>query len=260
METTEIQRQLDNQRNRALRFKSGLLFQKALEKFDSSPSDEGVKSKQDPQKTGDYYLTDDAALIRFLKTVERNQPPSLYQRLLDADVERKGGLRNSQFTGILNDLQMTPQDAMSLQRIAGFSSGQKIVKIDDFINTIKDRKTIRQDVEVKTFKRVQKAIRKEGWTIKEAFDVFDIDQNNYIDYQEMIDGFKKLKVHVPNQHLKSIFAILDEDSNGKISLKEFQARLDPQYAEDDDQDENKDQSEDQFDESYYKQKVSKIST
>ena len=188
-------------------------------------------------------------------TVERNQPPSLYQRLLDADVERKGGLKNSQFTSILNDLQITPQDSLSLQRIAGFSSGQKVVQIDDFIKTIKERKTVRQDIEIKTFKKVQKAIRKEGWTIKEAFDVFDIDKNNYIDYQEMIDGFKKLKVHVPNQHLKSIFAILDEDGSGSISLQEFQARLDPTLEDKEDALADENESEEQYDEEYYKLKV-----
>lgn len=227
METTEMQRQLDNQRNRALRFKAGLMFQRALEKLDKSAADTPAASKkQDPRKTGDYYLTDDAALIRFLIAVERNQPPSLYQRLLDADLEKTGDLRKSQFTGILTDLKLTPQDVMSMQRIAGFDSGQKSIKIEDFIKIIKERRTIRQEIEVETFTKVQKVIKKEGWSIAEAFEVFDTDKNDYVDYQELVEGFKKLKIQVPSKHLKSIFAILDEDGNGRISLSEFQRKLD----------------------------------
>lgn len=61
--------------------------------------------------------------------------------------------------------------------------------------------------------------------------MFDVDQNGYIDYQELLDGFKKLKIHVPNKHLKSVFSILDEDSNGKISLEEFKSFLSSAPAE-----------------------------
>ena len=194
---------------------------------------EGIKSSKpipkkskDPRNTGDYYLTDDGALIRFLNIVERNQPPSLYQRLLDADVQNTGDLSKSQFSSIMADLNMTPQDTMSLQRIAGFSNSQKSVLIDDFISVIKTRGKLRQEIEVDTFKKIQKSIRKEGWTIQEAFDVFDIDNNDEIDYQEMVTGFRKLKVNIQNKHLKSVFAILDEDSNGTVSLQEFKNKLD----------------------------------
>ena len=226
METNEKQRQLDNQRNSALRFRSGMLFQKALEKLDKGKSDDTPKPKsKDPVKSGEYYLTDDQALIRFLNTVERNQPPSLYQRLLDADNKKTGSLKKSQFTGILKDLHVTPQDVMSLQRIAGYSSGKKAVEIDEFVTIIKQRGKTRQRVEDDTFRRIQKCIRKEGWSIKETFEIFDKDGNNYIDFQEMCDGFKQLKIHVPNKHLKSVFAILDDDSNGQVSLKEFKTKI-----------------------------------
>ena len=229
MGNNERQRELDGQRDKALRFRSGLLFQRALDKLkidEKEPEKSHKKSKiKDAVKTGDYYLTDDRALIRFLNIVERNDK-SLYQRLLDADVEKTGTLRKSQFTNMLNDLKITPQDVMSLQRIAGFSTGLKHIQIDEFIKIIKERGKIRQKVEDETFRKVQKAIRKEGWSIKETFEIFDIDNNNKLDYQEMVDGFKKLKIHVPNKHLKSIFAILDEDGNGSVSLKEFKKKLD----------------------------------
>lgn len=127
---------------------------------------------------------------------------------------------------MLTALNMTPQDSMSMQRIAGFSATNKKVLIDDFIKTIKERGKMRQEIEVDTFKKLQKCIKKEGWSIDETFEVFDIDKNDKIDYQEMVDGFKRLKVQVPNHHLKSVFAILDEDGNGTISLKEFKNMLD----------------------------------
>ena len=197
-----------------------------MEKDGPKESKPASKKSKDPRKTGDYYLTDDGALIRFLNIVERNQPPSLYQRLLNADVQNTGDLSKSQFSGIMTDLNMTPQDTMSLQRIAGFSKTQKSVLIDDFISAIKTRGKLRQEIEIETFKNIQKSIRKEGWTIQEAFDIFDIDNNEKIDYQEMVTGFQKLKVNVQNKHLKSVFAILDEDGNGTVSLEEFKNKLD----------------------------------
>jgi Ca2+-binding EF-hand superfamily protein/methyl-accepting chemotaxis protein len=184
MENNEKQRQLDNQRNAALRFRAGLLFQQALEKSGKSEEKPGIKSK-DPVKSGDYYLTDDGALIRFLNTVERNQPPSLYQRMLDADQAKTGSLTKSQFTKILKDLSMTPQDVMSLQRIAGFASGGKSIEIDEFVKIIKDRGKTRQRVENETSRKIQKLIKKEGWSVEECFEAFDTDKNGYIDYQEM---------------------------------------------------------------------------
>ncbi|CAI2364245.1 unnamed protein product [Moneuplotes crassus] len=227
MQNNERQRVLDGQRDKALRFRSGMLFQRALDKLDKDeqkPKPTKTK-KKDPVKSGDYYLTDDKALIRFLNSVERNDK-SLYQRLLDADIEKTGTLRKSQFTEMLNDLKVTPQDVMSLQRIAGFTSGRNEIQIDEFIKIIKERGKIRQTVEEDTFRKIQKSIRKQGWTIHETFQMFDIDRNNKIDFQEMVNGFKKLKIHIPNKHLKSIFAILDEDSNGTISLPEFRKKLD----------------------------------
>lgn len=155
MENNEKQRQLDNQRNAALRFRAGLLFQQALEKAGKTEERPEVKSK-DPVKSGDYYLTDDAALIRFLNTVERNQPPSLYQRMLDADQAKTGSLTKSQFTKILKDLSMTPQDVMSLQRIAGFASGNKLIEIDEFVKIIKERGKTRQRVENDTSRKIQR--------------------------------------------------------------------------------------------------------
>lgn len=257
MEANEKQRQLDVQRDKALRFRAGILFQQAIENVEkdkvSAPAPE--PKKKDIVKSGDYYLTDDAALIRFLNVVERNQPPSLYQRLLDADVEKTMNLKKSQFTGILIDLKLTPQGIMSLQRIAGFTSGRKALEIDEFIKIIKERGKIRQEVENDTFRKIQKAIRKEGWSLEEAFEAFDIDKNKFIDYQEMVDGFKKLKIHVPNKHLKSVFAILDEDGNGSISLPEFKGKLEA-YAKTTPAIEFEPEGESEFegDEDYYRRK------
>lgn len=245
-EAIERRKELESQKDKALRFRSALNSKnsiRSLSKGGSTPNLPKAKAK-DPVESGDYYIADDAALIKFLIAVQ-NSGKSLYQRLLDGDLNKNGTISSDEFKAILEDLKMTPQEAMSVQRVAGFNEIIKEIGIDDFINIIKQRGQLRQKIENETFKRVQKAIQKQGLTIEEAFAIFDSDANNKIDFQEMVDGFKKLKVHVPNKHLKSVFAILDDDSNGSISLKEFRDKLDTHEPKEDRKEEDDDEEDEE---------------
>jgi len=105
----QLERKLaqEQERNRALRFKSGQVFLASLEK--GAPVKLGVK-----RTDGDYYLADDDALMRLMLKIEQLGSPGLLQRLKDAGDAVSDTITKSQFVSFLQKLGMLPTDILAL--------------------------------------------------------------------------------------------------------------------------------------------------
>ena len=57
--------------------------------------------------------------------------------------------------------------------------------------------------------------------IKEAFDIFDIDQSGEISVTELLESMKNLGFDVKNKAIYQMIAEMDEDGSGTISFEEF---------------------------------------
>lgn len=227
----ETQKQVD----RALRFKAGQMFLSCLEevKNRSSATSEqmptATNKKEEPQKFGDeldsFDPADDYALIRLLKKLEGN-PPSLHQRLLNADNTGTGILTISQYTKVLENLQIPPQDVISLLRLAkAFETGSGKFRVKDFMMHLNNRAEQREKWEHELFVRVLSYLRQTNLSLHEAFGFFDVNQNGKIEFEEMAEAFNAMKIRLPRQDLKAIFAVMDKDGSGEISLEEFEEKL-----------------------------------
>lgn len=58
-------------------------------------------------------------------------------------------------------------------------------------------------------------------SIEGAFSVFDTDEDGKITYPELMKGFEELKIPITKLDVQRVFAIIDIDNNGSISLGEF---------------------------------------
>lgn len=223
-EVEDLREKLQEQKDDdiVLRQKAGLLFLASLE---DNKAGEPLVDKQFGDELDNFDPTDDYALIRLLKKLEGN-PPSLYQRLLAADTSGRGTLSLSQYTAFLESLQIPPQDVMSMLCLAkAFDSASGKFRIADFMEHLKKRAELREKWEKGLFGRVLAYFEQSGLSLEEAFRFFDSDQNGLIEFEEMARGFNAMKIRLPRQDLKALFAVMDKDGNGTISIEEFEERL-----------------------------------
>ena len=75
------------------------------------------------------------------------------------------------------------------------------------------------------FLKILKLIEEKGWTIEQAFNQFDTDKDGNIDFVELFQQMQKHQIRVTKNEVMAIFAILDLNDNGYISLEEFIAKL-----------------------------------
>lgn len=64
-----------------------------------------------------------------------------------------------------------------------------------------------------------------GYTLLQAFAFFDADKSHYITCSELEEGLRAMKVEVSSKDLANIFNILDVDKDNKVSLDEFERRI-----------------------------------
>jgi len=57
------------------------------------------------------------------------------------------------------------------------------------------------------------------------FDMLDTDKSGFIEFNELWADFQKRGVHMTEQECRAIFATLDQNGDGKVSIQEFKAHL-----------------------------------
>eukprot|EP00826_Nyctotherus_ovalis_P059108 TRINITY_DN818_c0_g2_i1.p1 TRINITY_DN818_c0_g2~~TRINITY_DN818_c0_g2_i1.p1 ORF type:complete len:400 (-),score=107.99 TRINITY_DN818_c0_g2_i1:52-1251(-) len=211
----------------ALRFKAGQAFLEAIEQVKEGLEGhyEFRESKDETEELKEFDPADDYAITRLQKAVEGSSL-SLQQRLANIDSGNSGAVSEAQFTKFLESLQTPPQDAMVLLRLGQlFENTEGKIVINDFVEYINKRHKLREEWERQLFERVLSSLNQTNLNIAETFGFFDNNKDGTMDYEEMAAAFNALKISLPRQDLKAVFAVLDKDMNGLISLEEFEERL-----------------------------------
>lgn len=219
-QVASLERELQAHRDAdyALRFKAGQTFLEAIEQVK-----ERVKDKTEESREFDPF--DDYVIIRLQKAVEGGSL-SLQQRLASIDSGNSGAVSEAQFTKFLELLQTPPQDVMALLKLGQlFENAEGKIAISDFVEHINKRHKLREEWEKQLFERVLSSLSQTNLNIADIFGFFDNNKDGAMDYEEMVAAFNALKISLPRQDLKAVFAVLDKDMNGLISLEEFEERL-----------------------------------
>lgn len=82
-------------------------------------------------KVDESNLFDDDAVINLYQSLKEN-PPNLEKRFKKADRRGTGKVTVEEFTMMMEDLSMLPQDVMSMHRITGFAYGRKALSFEEF--------------------------------------------------------------------------------------------------------------------------------
>lgn len=199
--------------NRNLRFRAGQLFLSALE------------ADEDLEASGpEGHLQDDEVLKR-LETALKGNPPGYKQRLTDADGNKDGKVTKGELAKVLGSLFLPPQDIIVLLRISGFRKGINGVSIDAISDMLASRQQRMENLEVMLFGRLVEAFQQNNMTIDQAFDYLDVNDDGIINFQELSQVCEYLHLNLNREDRHALFAVLDQDHSGTVSLEELKSRL-----------------------------------
>lgn len=199
-------------KDKALRFKSGLLFLKSLD----------AKVESTPPVEAEIHLNDGQVIDR-LSAALIALKPGLKQRLTDVDMNADGSVTKSEMTKALDKLGISPQDILSLLRIAGFRPGINTASIQSFVHVITTWETRKAELVSKLFTKLKAKFR--GKPLEDLFEMMDINRDGTIHFAEFAEACNMLKLNINREDRHSVFAVLDEDHSGSISLDELRAQI-----------------------------------
>jgi ankyrin repeat protein/Ca2+-binding EF-hand superfamily protein len=199
--------------DRNLRFKAGQIFLSALESED-------LEDSAAPQG----HLQDDEVLKRLERALSNN-PPSFKQRLVDADGNKDGKVTKGELAKVVGTLMLPPQDIIVLLRISGFRKGVANVSIESISTIYSSREQRKENLENLLFGKLVECFAKSNMTIDQAFDYLDVNDDGLINFQELSSVCETLHLNLNREDRHALFAVLDSDHNGTISLEELKSRL-----------------------------------
>ena len=199
-------------KDRALRFKSGILFLKSLD------------AKVDTPATVEPEIQlHDGQVIDRLSVSLTSLKPGLKQRLADVDMNADGKVTKSEMTKALDKLGISPQDILALLRIAGFRPGVNTVEIQSFVQVITSWDSKKAELVSKLFTKLKGKFK--GRSLEDIFQMLDINRDGTISFTEFGDACNMLKLNMSREDRHAVFAVLDEDHCGSISLEELKAHI-----------------------------------
>ena len=119
-EKRKLQEKFDeiNEKNKALRHKSGQVFLQSIHN--------GVGKKSQGGADNQVYLEDDEAIERMINEIDSQGRGGLKSRLMKVTFSDSGIMNAKQFTVLINDqLHLSANDQQKLQRVAGFANLKK---------------------------------------------------------------------------------------------------------------------------------------
>eukprot|EP00826_Nyctotherus_ovalis_P021703 TRINITY_DN17055_c0_g3_i1.p2 TRINITY_DN17055_c0_g3~~TRINITY_DN17055_c0_g3_i1.p2 ORF type:complete len:354 (+),score=85.84 TRINITY_DN17055_c0_g3_i1:225-1286(+) len=117
---------------------------------------------------------------------------------------------------------------MAILRLTrAFENGSDKFRIEEYIAHVANRTELRKQWEEGLFKRIAEYFGENGMSLTDAFGFFDSNRNGKIEFEEMVGAFSAMKVKLPRKELKAVFAVLDKDMSGTVSLEELEARMLP---------------------------------
>ncbi|CAG9318316.1 unnamed protein product [Blepharisma stoltei] len=201
--------------DRALRFRAGQILLKGLD-F----KDEGTEFAQ-----GKAHLQDNEVLQRLEASLKGNHP-SFKQRLIDADSNKDGKITKVELTKVLAQLALVPQDIVSILRIAGFRPGVTLIAVSDIADILNGREQRMTELETQLFSKLKQHFDKSSLDIDQAFQFLDVNGDGNINFQELSDALDTINMPLSREDRHSLFAVLDSDHGGSISLAEFKEKID----------------------------------
>jgi Ca2+-binding EF-hand superfamily protein len=139
------------------------------------------------------------------------------------DMNADGNVTKSEMTKALDKLGIAPQDILSLLRIAGFRPGINTVSIQFFVNVVTTWESRKAELISKLFTKLKAKFS--GKPLEDLFEMMDINRDGTINFSELADACNMLKLNINREDRHAIFAVLDEDHSGSISLEELKAHI-----------------------------------
>ena len=165
-------------------------------------------------------MYDDDSIIS-LYNLLKNNPPNLQKRFQKADRRGVGKLNIDEFTQMLEQLSMLPQDVMSMHRITGFAFGRKFLTLQQFKTILENRHKNRPMWEKKLIRKIRNIIIENGLSLDEFFTVMDKDGNGTIEATELRKGLQSHNIFMNQNDWSNLFNLLDSDRSGEIDLEEL---------------------------------------
>lgn len=175
--------------------------------------------------TSDDNLYDDDCIISLYNLLKGN-PPNLETRFKNADKRGQNKLNIDEFTRMLEDLLMLPQDVMSMHRITGFAQGRKTLSLQEFKTILENRHKNRPMWEKKLLRKIKTIMIEKGLNLQSFFTVMDKDGNGTIESNELRKGLESNNIFMNQNDWSNLFNLLDSDKSGEIDLNEFKTLMD----------------------------------
>lgn len=96
-----------------------------------------------------------------------------------------------------------------------------IIDYKEFARKLKRSGVAMRSKEEETIHRLWSRITKSGLTLEQAFKVFDKDNDNLVDYNDLVTAMTTLEMKVEPRVVSELFKIADVTGDGKISNSEF---------------------------------------
>jgi Ca2+-binding EF-hand superfamily protein len=159
-----------------------------------------------------------------MRLIQQLGEPGLEKRLRDAGDVASDSITLSQFSQFLTRLGMLPPDILSVQRIVGFYTVERM-KIADIMLKILERAGKRQQTEVQTLQGLAREFQQKEYTLAQAFQHLDTDGEGSVSAQELQNCLRAMKIEIGAKDLMNIIHLFDTNGDNQIQLDEFESQM-----------------------------------
>lgn len=198
-------------KDKTLRVKAGILFLKSLDQ----------RGDEKPAK-GEAQIQDGQVIARLIEALAASKL-GLEELLSSVDTNADGRVTKSELTKAMDKLELTPQDILALLRIAGFRPGVNAVGVAGVVKVVQGWEGKKQEMVDRLFTRLKGKFQ--GKPIEDMFQALDINGDGTISFAEFGEAVNMLKLNFSREDRHAVFAILDQDHTGTISLNDMKAEI-----------------------------------
>lgn len=187
--------------------------------LDQSMETEFIKRRLG-QLDGDYnkFIKAFNTLVEKFKNLKQS-PLAFFNQY---DNNQDGLLNQTEFSEILRVLQIpvAQEDlGMIFKYMDADGSGQ--LEYKEFMKKLRRAGVRIKGEQEQIIHELYEQIEKIGMSLKDAYDMFDRNNDNAITAQEMMDGFQALKIQVTQETINYIFKMADISGDGMITFDEW---------------------------------------
>ena len=198
-------------RDKALRVKAGILFLKSLDQ----------RGDEKPAK-GEAQIQDGQVIARLTEALAGSKQ-DLEELLSSVDTNADGRITKSELTKAMDKLELTPQDILALLRMAGFRPGVNAVGVAGVVRVVQGWESKKGEMVARLFTRLKGKFQ--GRPLEDMFKALDINGDGTISFAEFGEAVNMLKLDFSREDRHAVFAILDQDHTGTISLDDMKAEI-----------------------------------